>query len=151
MKYYAHKDSGKPAPSSDLPINNPDLIEVPHPAVNQYQTWDGQAWLGSEKTLEERYGSFRVAMLNSAGWQRIKALAASAVPEFMGAIAYMDDNPGMVKYLWNAIINNLPAEYQPTATEIADWKAIVTAIEIGIDRIGDRELSFDFTDEGMMI
>ena len=151
MKYYAYKDTGQPAPSSDRELSDSNLIQVSHPSVNQYQIWDGTQWTGSELTLEERYGKFRVAMLQSDGWQRIKVLAASAVPEFMGAIAYMDDNPGMVKYLWNAIINALPEALKPLPVEIEQWSKIVMAIEIGINWIGDRDDAFDFSNEGLML
>ena len=151
MKYYAYKDTGKPAPSSDVELSDSNLNEVPDPAVNQYQIWDGAQWTGSELTLEERYGQFRVAMLSSAGWQRIKVVIGNAIPEFMGAIAYMNDNPGMVKYLWNMIISDLSVEYRPTAQEVAQWRDIVSEIEIGIDWIGERGDAFDFTTGGLMI
>jgi hypothetical protein len=126
-------------------------MSVPVAPANKYQFWDGSQWVGSEKTLSQRYGDFRVAMLNSNGWQRIKATGTVAAPEFMAAIAYMDDNPMMVKYLWNRIINSLELMFKHTVSEVLEWKGIVGQIQIGIDWIGDRESAFDFTGAGLMI
>lgn len=124
---------------------------VPVAPANKYQFWDGSQWVGSEKNLSQRYGDFRVGMLNSNGWQRIKSSGTIAAPEFMAAIAYMDDNPMMVKYLWNRIINSLGLTLKPTDAEVSEWKGIVSQIQIGIDWIGDRDAAFDFTDAGLML
>ena len=151
LKYYADRSTGRYVCTSNEPVDRDDLIEVPSIAVNKYQYWDGDSWTGSTDDLETRYGNFRIAMLSSSGWQRMKNLGgATAVPEFGTAIAFMNENPGMVKYLWNAIVEVLPDD-QPTASEVVEWRAIVTTTEIGIEWIGDRVFAFDFTDEGYMI
>lgn len=149
MKYYCYADTGKPAPSTETP--QPGTIEVPLAAVNLYQVWNGNQWTGSEKTLAERYGDFRVAMLSSTGWGRIKQIVANSAPEFLATVAYMDENPGMVKYVWNQIISGLPITHKPTPEEVAEWWNIVVATEIGIEWIGDRDDAFDFDEWGIML
>ena len=149
--YYCYKSSGKYAFSSDKQREDPDLIVVPQPAINSYQIWDGEKWIGSEQDLHERYGSFRVAMLNSNGWQRIKGVGGDPVLSFIGAIAFMEEAPIHVKILWNRIIEYLGDTDNPTAAEIAQWQGMVIATEVGIAWIGDRNDAFDITDEGLMI
>lgn len=151
LNYYAYADTLRPALSSVTELSDPNLIKVPVPADNLYQKWDGQKWTGAKVDLHDRYGSFRVAMLSSRGWQRIKSITAQDVPEFMGAIAYMDENPNMVKHIWNSCISSLPIDHKPTAAEIAQWQGMVLATEIGIAWVGDRDDAFDITDEGLMI
>lgn len=151
LRYYCHKNTGKYVAASSTPIDRDDLIEVPTPAVNLYQVWDGEKWLGSALDLNERYGNFRVLMLSSAGWGRIKNYGTKFAPEFMGAIAFMDENPIMVKHLWNRIIQSLDREDIPTPQEISEWQKIVAVTQVGEKWIGSTEDAFDITESGLMI
>ena len=154
MTIYNYVDSeGISQGSFNFEVDIPAYFEVPNAPISQFQKWDFEAekWIGQETDLSQRYGQFRMAMLTSSGWQAIKGDANQFVPEFMGAIAYMDDNPGVVKQIWNALIN-LEIQKETMQQSFAlEWKAIVEAVGIGIEWIGDRELAFDFDDNGFML
>ena len=151
LKYYCHKDTGRYVAASTTDLDRDDLIEVPSSAANLYQVWDGDSWRGSALDLSQRYGKFRVLMLSSKGWGRIKIHGGKFAPEFMGAIAFMEENPGMVKILWNRIIFNLSEGEKPEPSEVTQWQKIVASTQIGIEWIGDRQDAFDITNEGKMI
>lgn len=126
-----------------------NLIEVPTPPANIYQVWDSenQVWNGSKDDLFTRYANFRVSILNSTGWQLIRRINPPGIAEFVGAVAYMDDGQDTVKLLWNMLIPQMPIE----PSHITEWQAIVTTLQLGLTWIRDRDLAFDFDDDGLML
>ena len=147
MRYYVDND-GYYLGAFQSSINKHGYIPIDNAPLNVYQRWSIELgiWIGSEDDLFERYKNFRIAILNSSGWRLIRNANPPGIPEFIGAVSYMNDTPRKVKDIWNILIPLFPIEQ----AHIDEWKAIVNDLEVGLVWIRDREFAFDFDDNGLM-
>lgn len=148
FRYFVDSD-GVYAGSFELGLDVPDgLTEVGMPPASTLQRWDGQQWIGLKSTVSERYGTFRMGIFASAGWARLRSeVDLRLLTELIGAVAYFDENPGLVKFLWNASVAAMATP--PTVQEVEQWKYIVDTSEVGPHWLSPDE-AFDFNDDGTM-
>lgn len=101
-------------------------------------SWDGQTCISPPPT-EPDWLTFRMSMLGDSGYRRIVTLAdqmpgvtALLIAPLVAAISQNPPYLASVAQLWNDLINLMPSEAQPTASEIASWVQIAQTNRIPI-------------------